>query len=149
VVEIQFSGFTYSAFNQLANHAARLRNRSRGSLTVPMVLRTPHGGGIRAPEHHSECMEALFGHMRGLKVVIPSTPYDAKGLLIAAIRDPDPVVFLEPARIYRSVRQEVPQEAYAIPGQGPGGSGGQADLVSYADRGPRAVRQWPRKGLWS
>jgi len=114
VVEIQFSGFTYSAFNQLANHAARLRNRSRGSLTVPMVLRTPHGGGIRAPEHHSECMEALFAHMRGLKVVIPSTPYDAKGLLIAAIRDPDPVVFLEPARIYRSVRQEVPEEAYAI-----------------------------------
>jgi pyruvate dehydrogenase E1 component beta subunit len=115
VVEIQFSAFTYSAFNQLANHAARLRNRSRGSLTVPLVLRTPHGGGIRAPEHHSECLEALFAHMRGLKVVIPSTPYDAKGLLIAAIRDPDPVVFLEPARIYRSVRQEVPEEAYAIP----------------------------------
>jgi pyruvate dehydrogenase E1 component beta subunit len=114
VVEIQFSGFSYSAFNQLANHAARLRNRSRGSLTVPLVLRTPHGGGIRAPEHHSECMEALFAHLRGLKVVIPSTPYDAKGLLIAAIRDPDPVVFLEPARIYRSVRQEVPEQAYAV-----------------------------------
>jgi pyruvate dehydrogenase E1 component beta subunit len=114
VVEIQFSGFTYSAFNQLANDTARLRNRSRGSLTVPMVLRTPHGGGIRAPEHHSECMEALFAHMRGLKVVIPSTPYDTKGLLIAAIRDPDPVVFLEPARIYRSVRQEVPEKAYTI-----------------------------------
>jgi pyruvate dehydrogenase E1 component beta subunit len=114
VVEIQFSGFSYSAFNQLANHAARLRNRSRGSLTVPLVLRTPHGGGIRAPEHHSECMEALFAHLRGLKVVIPSTPYDTKGLLIAAIRDPDPVVFLEPARIYRSVRQEVPEEAYTI-----------------------------------
>ncbi len=115
VVEIQFSGFSYSAFNQLANHAVRLRNRSRGSLTVPLVLRTPHGGGIRAPEHPSECMEALFAHLRGLKVVIPSTPYDTKGLLIAAIRDPDPVVFLEPARIYRSVRQEVPEEAYAIP----------------------------------
>jgi pyruvate dehydrogenase E1 component beta subunit len=114
VVEIQFSGFAYSAFNQLANHAARLRNRSRGALTVPLVLRTPHGGGIRAPEHHSECMEAMFANIRGLKVVIPSTPYDAKGLLIAAIRDPDPVVFLEPARIYRSVRQEVPEEAYAI-----------------------------------
>jgi pyruvate dehydrogenase E1 component beta subunit len=114
VVEIQFSAFSYSAFNQLANHAARLRNRSRGALTVPLVLRTPHGGGIRAPEHHSECMEAMFAHMRGLKVVIPSTPYDAKGLLIAAIRDPDPVVFLEPARIYRCVRQEVPEEPYAI-----------------------------------
>ena len=114
VVEIQFSGFAYSAFNQLANHAARLRNRSRGALSVPLVLRTPHGGGIRAPEHHSECMEAMFAHMRGLKVVIPSTPYDAKGLLIAAIRDPDPVVFLEPARIYRSVRQEVPEEEYTI-----------------------------------
>ena len=114
VVEIQFSGFTYSAFNQLANHAARLRNRSRGALSVPLVVRTPHGGGIRAPEHHSECMEAMFAQMRGLKVVIPSTPHDAKGLLIAAIRDPDPVVFLEPARIYRSVRQEVPSEAYLV-----------------------------------
>jgi len=114
VVEIQFSGFAYSAFNQLANHAARLRNRSRGALNVPLVVRTPHGGGIRAPEHHSECMEAMFANMRGLKVVIPSTPYDAKGLLIAAIRDPDPIVFLEPARIYRSVRQEVPAETYAI-----------------------------------
>lgn len=114
VVEIQFSGFAYSAFNQIANHAARMRNRTRGALTVPLVIRMPHGGGIRAPEHHSESMEALFGHIPGLKVVIPSTPYDAKGLLIAAIRDPDPVIFLEPARIYRSIKQEVPEEPYSI-----------------------------------
>jgi pyruvate dehydrogenase E1 component beta subunit len=114
VVEIQFAGFVYSAFNQIVNHAARLRNRTRSELNVPMVIRMPYGGGIRAPEHHSESMEALFAHVPGLKVVIPSTPHDTKGLLIAAIRDPDPVIFMEPARIYRSVRQEVPEEAYAI-----------------------------------
>jgi len=115
VVEIQFSGFTLAAFNQIANHAARIRNRTRGSLSAPMVIRTPYGGGIRAPEHHSESMEALFGHTPGLKVVVPSTPHDAKGLLISAIRDPDPVVFLEPARAYRAVRQQVPEQAYAVP----------------------------------
>jgi len=133
VVEIQFSGFAYSAFNQLGNHAARMRNRTRGALSVPLVLRMPHGGGIHAPEHHSESMEALFAHIPGLKVVIPSTPYDAKGLLLAAIRDPDPVVFLEPARIYRSVRQEVPAEAYTLElGRARvEREGGELTLVSY------------------
>ncbi len=114
VVEIQFSGFAFPAFNQIASHVSRIRNRSRGALTAPMVIRMPYGGGIRAPEHHSESMEASFGHIPGLKVVIPSTPHDAKGLLIAAIRDPDPVVFLEPARAYRAVRQEVPEDAYTV-----------------------------------
>jgi pyruvate dehydrogenase E1 component beta subunit len=115
VVEIQFSGFAFPAFNQIASHVSRIRNRTRGALTAPMVIRMPYGGGIRAPEHHSESLEALFGHIPGLKVVIPSTPHDAKGLLIAAIRDPDPVVYLEPARAYRAVRQEVPEEAYTTP----------------------------------
>jgi pyruvate dehydrogenase E1 component beta subunit len=114
VVEIQFSGFSFPAFNQIASHVARIRNRTRGALCAPMVIRMPYGGGIRAPEHHSESVEALFGHIPGLKVVIPSTPHDAKGLLIAAIRDPDPVIFLEPARAYRAVRQEVPAEPYAV-----------------------------------
>ncbi len=114
VVEIQFSGFAFPAFNQIVSHVARIRNRTRGALTAPMVIRMPYGGGIRAPEHHSESVEALFGHIPGLKVVIPSTPHDAKGLLIAAIRDPDPVIFLEPARAYRAVRQEVPEEGYTV-----------------------------------
>ncbi len=114
VVEIQFSGFAFPAFNQIASHVSRIRNRTRGALTAPLVIRMPYGGGIRAPEHHSESLEALFGHIPGLKVVIPSTPHDAKGLLIAAIRDPDPVMYLEPARAYRAVRQEVPEEAYTV-----------------------------------
>jgi pyruvate dehydrogenase E1 component beta subunit len=114
VVEIQFAGFSYPTFDQLANHAARLRNRTRGAMEVPLVVRMPYGGGIGAPEHHSESPEALFGHMPGLKVVIPSTPHDAKGLLIAAIRDPDPVIFMEPKRIYRSLKQEIPEEAYTV-----------------------------------
>jgi pyruvate dehydrogenase E1 component beta subunit len=114
VVEIQFSGFSYPAFNQIASHAARMRNRTRGALTVPLVIRMPYGGGIGAPEHHSESPEALFAHVPGLKVVIPSTPHDARGLLIAAIRDPDPVIFMEPKRIYRSLKQEVPEEDYTL-----------------------------------
>jgi pyruvate dehydrogenase E1 component beta subunit len=114
VVEIQFSGFAFPAFNQIASHVSRIRNRTRGALTAPLVIRMPYGGGIRAPEHHSESLEALFGHIPGLKVVIPSTPHDAKGLLISAIRDPDPVVYLEPARAYRAIRQEVPEEAYTV-----------------------------------
>jgi pyruvate dehydrogenase E1 component beta subunit len=114
VVEIQFAGFSYPAFDQLVNHAARLRNRTRGAMEVPLVVRMPYGGGIGAPEHHSESPEALFGHVPGLKVVIPSTPHDAKGLLIAAIRDPDPVIFMEPKRIYRSLKQEIPEEAYTV-----------------------------------
>jgi pyruvate dehydrogenase E1 component beta subunit len=115
VVEIQFSGFVFPALNQIASHVSRMRNRTRGALSAPMVIRMPYGGGIRAPEHHSESLEALLGHIPGLKVVIPSTPHDAKGLLIAAIRDPDPVMFLEPARAYRAVRQEVPEDAYTVP----------------------------------
>ena len=115
VVEMQFSGFSYPAFNQIISHVARMRNRSRGKYNLPMVIRAPYGGGIRALEHHSESTEALYAQIPGLKVVIPSTPYDAKGLLIAAIRDPDPVLFWEPKRIYRAFKQEIPEEAYEIP----------------------------------
>lgn len=107
VVEIQFMGFIYPPLDQLVNHAARLRNRTRGRLSCPMVLRAPFGGGIHAPEHHSESMEALFAHVPGLRVVIPSSPARAYGLLRAAIDNPDPVVFLEPKRIYRSTRESL------------------------------------------
>jgi pyruvate dehydrogenase E1 component beta subunit len=115
VPEIQFMGFIYPAFDQIVSHAARLRTRSRGRYTCPMVIRAPYGGGIRAPEHHSESTEAFFAHQPGLKVVIPSTPYDTKGLLTAAIRDPDPVMFLEPKLIYRAFRGDVPAESYEVP----------------------------------
>jgi pyruvate dehydrogenase E1 component beta subunit len=115
VAEIQFMGFIYLAFSQIISHAARIRNRSRGRYTAPMVVRTPYGAGVRALEHHSESTEALFCHIPGLKVVVPSTPYEAKGLLIASIRDNDPVIFLEPTRLYRAGRQEVPEEPYEIP----------------------------------
>jgi len=115
VAEIQFSGFIYPAYDQLVSHASRMRNRTRGRLTVPLVVRAPYGGGIRALEHHSESMEAIFAHVPGLKVVIPADPYEAKGLLTAAIRDPDPVVFFEPARVYRAIKTEVPEESYVIP----------------------------------
>lgn len=115
VVEIQFSGFVLPALNQIIAHVARMRNRSRGKYNLPMVIRMPYGGGIRALEHHSESLEAMFGHIPGLKTVIPSTPYDTKGLLLAAIRDPDPVIFLEPKRIYRAFKQEVPEEDYIVP----------------------------------
>jgi 2-oxoisovalerate dehydrogenase E1 component beta subunit len=107
VAEIQFTGFIYPAIDQLANHASRLRTRTRGRLTCPLVLRSPAGGGIRAPEHHSESPEAMFAHIPGLRVVIPSSPRRAYGLLLAAIRDPDPVVFLEPTRLYRAFKEEV------------------------------------------
>ncbi|MFB6178444.1 MAG: alpha-ketoacid dehydrogenase subunit beta [Halorientalis sp.] len=115
VPEIQFMGFIYPAFDQIISHAARLRTRSRGRFTCPLVVRAPYGGGIRAPEHHSESKEAFFVHEAGLKVVIPSTPYDTKGLLASAIRDPDPVLFLEPKLIYRAFREEVPDESYTVP----------------------------------
>jgi pyruvate dehydrogenase E1 component beta subunit len=115
VAEIQFMGFIYPAIDQLANHAARLRNRTRGRLTCPMVLRTPYGGGIGAPEHHSESMEAILAHVPGLRVVIPSSPAKAYGLLLAAIRDPDPVVFLEPKRIYRAIKETVQDDGAALP----------------------------------
>ena len=115
VAEIQFMGFIYPVIDQLVNHAARLRTRTRGRLTCPMVLRAPFGGGIHAPEHHSESMEAMFAHIPGLRVVIPSSPARAYGLLLAAIRDPDPVVFLEPKRIYRAVREPVADDGRALP----------------------------------
>ena len=115
VPEIQFLGFIYPGFDQIVSHAARLRTRSRGRYTCPMVIRAPYGGGIRAPEHHSESKEAFFVHEPGLKVVIPSTPYDTKGLLVSAIRDSDPVVFLEPKLIYRAFREEVPDDSYTVP----------------------------------
>ena len=115
VAEIQFMGFIYPTIDQMANHASRLRARTRGRLTCPMVLRAPFGGGIHAPEHHSESTEAMFAHIPGLRVVVPSTPRRAYGLLLAAIRDPDPVVFLEPKRLYRSIREEVADDGEALP----------------------------------
>ena len=115
VPEIQFMGFLPSALDQIICHISRDRNRSRGRFSVPMVLRMPYGAGIHAPEHHSESTEAILAHIPGIKVVIPANPYDAKGLLISALRDPDPVIFLEPKRIYRAVREEVPSEEYTVP----------------------------------
>ncbi|WP_152041886.1 alpha-ketoacid dehydrogenase subunit beta [Salinigranum salinum] len=115
VAEIQFMGFVYPAFDQLVSHAARIRSRSRGRFTCPLVVRMPYGAGIAAPEHHSESSEALFAHQPGLKVVVPSTPADAKGLLASAIRDPDPVVVLEPKRLYRSGRASVPTDEHTVP----------------------------------
>jgi len=115
VAEIQFDGFMPPAWDQIISHVSRIRTRSRGKFSAPLVIRIPYGGGIRAPEHHSEATEAVLVHTPGIKVVYPSTPYDAKGLLISAIRDPDPVLFLEPKRIYRAFRQEVPDEPYTVP----------------------------------
>jgi 2-oxoisovalerate dehydrogenase E1 component beta subunit len=115
IAEIQFTGFIYPTIDQMINHASRLRHRTRGRLTCPMVLRSPCGAGIHAPEHHSESPETFFAHMPGLRVVIPSSPARAYGLLLAAIRDPDPVVFLEPARLYRLFRQDVSNDGEALP----------------------------------
>ncbi len=115
VAEIQFMGFVYPAVNQILAHAARMRNRTRGRFHVPMVIRMPYGGGIHAPESHSESYEAMFLNAPGIKVVVPSNPHDTKGLLIAAIRDEDPVLFLEPKRIYRAFKEPVPSAAYTVP----------------------------------
>ena len=115
VAEMQFMGFMWPAVDQLSNHASRLRNRTMGRFSVPMVVRAPYGGGVRALEHHAESFESVLAHIPGLKVVVPSNPYDAKGLLIASIRDHDPVVFLEPKRLYRLGRMEVPEEPYTEP----------------------------------
>jgi 2-oxoisovalerate dehydrogenase E1 component beta subunit len=115
VGEIQFLGFLYPCIDQLVNHASRLRTRTQGRLSCPMVLRTPHGGGIRAPEHHSESTEAMLAHIPGLRVVLPSSPERAYGLLLAAIRDPDPVVFLEPTRLYRAMKSQVEDSGEALP----------------------------------
>ena len=115
VAEVQFSGFIYPAFNQLVSHAARIRNRTRGKYASGLVVRTPCSGGVKALEHHSESTEALFIHTPGLKVVMPASPYDAKGLLASAIRDADPVIFFEPLKLYRAYKEEVPEEMYSIP----------------------------------
>ena len=115
IPEIQFEGFLGPAYDQLVNHAARFRTRTRGAIHIPMVVRVPVGGGIHAPELHSDSPEAIYAHTPGLKVVMPSTPVDAKGMLLAAIRDPDPVLFFEPKRVYRSYREQVPEEDYTIP----------------------------------
>jgi len=114
VPEMQFAGFIYPAMEQIVSHAARVRMRSQGRFSCPMVIRAPYGGGIRAPELHGDSPEAFFVHQPGIKVVCPSNPYDAKGLLLAAIEDPDPVLFLEPMRIYRAFRDEVPAERYTV-----------------------------------
>ena len=114
VPEIQFEGFLGPAYDQLVNQAARCRARNRSAVTCPLTVRVPVGGGIHAPELHSDSPEAIYAHTQGLKVVMPSRPYDAKGLLISAIRDPDPVVFFEPKRVYRSFREEVPTEEYTV-----------------------------------
>jgi len=115
IAEIQFEGFLYPCLDQINNHISRIRNRSRGRFTSPLVIRTPYGGGIHAPEHHSDSPEAILAHIPGIKVVIPSTPYEAKGLILSSIRDPDPVIFMEPKRIYRAIREEVPEGDYTIP----------------------------------
>ncbi len=115
VVEIQFMGFIYQGFDQMLNHAARMRHRSQGRFSAGIVVRAPYGAGVKALEHHSESTEAHFAHIPGLKVVIPSTPEDAKGLLVSAIDDPDPVIFLEPKRLYRLKREPVPDELYRTP----------------------------------
>lgn len=115
ITEIQFMGFSYPAFDQIISHVSRIRNRSRGDYNAQMVIRAPYGGGIHAPEHHSESTETLYAHIPGLKVVIPSTPSDAHGLLKAAIRDPDPVCFWEPKKIYRSAKEEIPGSDHTVP----------------------------------
>jgi pyruvate dehydrogenase E1 component beta subunit len=115
IAEIQFEGFLYPCLDQINNHLGRIRNRSRGRFSCPMVIRVPYGGGIHAPEHHSDSPEAILAHIPGIKVVIPSTPNEAKGLLLSSIRDPDPVIFLEPKRIYRAIREEVPEGDFTIP----------------------------------
>ncbi len=115
VAEIQFEGFSYMTIDQLAAHASRIRYRTRGKYHCPIVIRSPYGGGVKALEHHSEAVATFFIHIPGMKVVIPSTPYDAKGLLLASIRDPDPVIFFEPKKLYRAFKEEVPEGDYMIP----------------------------------
>ena len=115
IVEIQFMGFIYPAFNQIISHVARLRNRTRGRFPVPLTIRTPYGAGVRALEHHSESTEALFCQIPGLTVVVPSNAIDAKGLLIASLLSEDPILFMEPTKLYRSEKQDVPEEAYEVP----------------------------------
>ena len=115
VAEFQFSGFIYGPYDQLVSHASKIRSRSSGRFSCPLVVRAPYGGGIKALELHCESVESIMAHVPGLKVVIPSSPYSAKGLLISSIRDPDPVIFLEPMRIYRAIKEEVPDKEYTLP----------------------------------
>jgi len=133
ICEIQFSGFDYYNYHQLESHAARFRNRTRGRLTVPMVMRAPYGGGIRALEHHSESREAIYAHTPGLKVVIPSGPRNARALLHSAIQDPDPVIYYEPKAVYRAFKEEVPDQLETLPiGQAQVlKKGGEITLISY------------------
>jgi pyruvate dehydrogenase E1 component beta subunit len=115
IAEIQFEGFLYPCLDQINNHIGRIRNRSRGRFTCPLVIRVPYGGGIHAPEHHSDSPEAILAHIPGIKVVIPASPYEAKGLVLSSIRESDPVICMEPKRIYRAIREEVPEGDYTIP----------------------------------
>ncbi|MCA1319555.1 alpha-ketoacid dehydrogenase subunit beta [Bacillus tianshenii] len=152
VVEIQFLGFIYPAYEQIMTHASRLRARTMGHFTAPMVIRAPYGAGVRAPEIHSDSTEALFTHMPGIKVVCPSNPYDAKGLLISAIEDPDPVLFLEPMRCYRSQREEVPEGRYTVEiGKGKiCKEGDDVTLIAWGAMIPvamQAAKEMERKGV--
>jgi pyruvate dehydrogenase E1 component beta subunit len=115
VAEMQFMGFSYPAYDQVISHVSRIRNRSRHRFTAPLVIRIPYGGGMGGAEHHSESAEAIYAHIPGVKVVVPGSPRDAKGLLMAAIADPDPVIFLEPIRLYRAIKEDVPEERYTTP----------------------------------
>jgi pyruvate dehydrogenase E1 component beta subunit len=148
VAEIQFLGFAYSAIEQIYTHAARMRTRSRGRFSCPLVIRTPYGGGVKAPELHEESSEAFFCHMPGIKVVVPSTPHNAKGLLLAAIQDPDPVIYLEPTRLYRLLKEEVPDAPFLTPiGKARiAQSGDQLTIIAWGsmlERSLRAAKNYP------
>ncbi|SFS63218.1 alpha-ketoacid dehydrogenase subunit beta [Marininema halotolerans] len=152
VAEIQFMGFIYPAFEQIVTHVARLRTRTQSEYPASLVIRVPYGGGIRAPELHSDSTESLFVHTPGLKVVVPSTPYDAKGLLLAAIQDQDPVIYLEPMKIYRSFRQEVPQDWFEVPiGKARMvQEGTDVTVIAWGAMVPvaeKAVTTWAEKGI--
>lgn len=152
VAEIQFLDFIYPSFDQIVSEAAKMRYRSGGQFSVPLVIRTPYGGGIKGGHYHSQSTEAFFAHTPGLKVVIPSTPEDAKGLLISSIRDEDPVIFLEPKRLYRSVKGEVPEGDFALP-LGKARiirSGGDVSLFCYGAMAPiceEAAREAAKYGI--
>lgn len=152
VAEIQFSGFIFEAYYQILCHVARMRNRTRGRFTLPMVIRAPYGGLIRALEHHGESMESVFIHLPGLKVVTPSSPYEAKGLLAAALEDPDPVLFFEPKKLYRAFKEDVPEERYTIPlGKAKiAKEGNDISLITYGSNTPlvlEAASELEKEGI--
>jgi 2-oxoisovalerate dehydrogenase E1 component beta subunit len=152
VAEIQFMGFIYPAFEQIVTHAARLRTRTQGAFPASITIRAPYGGGIRAPELHCDSTESLFVHIPGLKVVTPSTPADAKGLLLAAIKDPDPVIYLEPMKLYRSVKEDVPDGWYEVPiGKARKVRDGEdVTLIAWGTMVPvaeAAAKEWEKKGV--